>query len=96
MVVAAITWWELAWLATHDRIAVFQPVRTWLDAMARTVRTVALSPAIAVTANELPPSFPADPADRLIFATAIETGLRLVTKDARMRRHEHTHEITIW
>ena len=75
---------------------VYRPVRTWLEMMSRSVRTVALTPAIAATANELPDTFPGDPADRLIYATAIETGWQLVTKDARMRGHQHTHPITIW
>ena len=94
--VAAITWWELAWLASNRRITVNSPMRTWLEIMARTVRTVALTPAIAATANELPRSFPGNPADRLIYATAVETGWELVTKDARLRKHRHARTVTIW
>ncbi|MDE0136726.1 MAG: PIN domain-containing protein [Acidimicrobiaceae bacterium] len=96
LAVAAITWYELAWQADRGRIAVSQPVPAWLDALARAVRTVALTPAIAASAAALPESFPGDPADRMIYATAIESGWQLVTKDGRMRRHRHTHPITIW
>lgn len=96
LAVAAITWYELAWQAGRGRIAVSQPITTWLDALARTVRTVALTPAIAATAAALPRSFPGDPADRLIYATALESGWQLVTKDGRMRKHQHTHPVTIW
>ena len=96
LAVAAITWYELAWQAGRGRIAVSQPIPTWLDALARTVRTVALTPAIAATAAALPRSFPGDPADRLIYATALESGWQLVTKDGRMRKHQHTHPVTIW
>jgi PIN domain nuclease of toxin-antitoxin system len=34
----------------------------------------------------LPSSFPGDPADRLVYATAVEHGCLLVTKDHRQRR----------
>ena len=96
LAVASITWFELAWLARHDRIVVAVPIRTWLEAMAESVRTIVTTPAIADAAVSLPTSFPGDPADRLIFATAIEHGLRLVTKDRRIRTHRHAREIAIW
>lgn len=97
LAVAAITWYELAWLARHGRISVDLPIATWLGGLAGSVRTVALSPAIAATAAALPESFPSDPADRLIYAAAIEHGWNLVTKDARLRRHRASPAVrTIW
>jgi PIN domain nuclease of toxin-antitoxin system len=60
------------------------------------VRTVGTTPAVAATAASLPASFPGDPADRLIFATAVEQGWRLVTKDRRLRGHRHPRQITVW
>jgi PIN domain nuclease of toxin-antitoxin system len=94
--VAGITWFELAWLADHDRIVLDVPVRSWLDGLAADVRTIPISPAIAATALALPDSFLGDPADRLIYATAIEHGWRLVTKDRRLRSHRHARPITVW
>jgi PIN domain nuclease of toxin-antitoxin system len=94
--VAAITWLELAQLAHRGRIDVATPVRAWLEELARRVRTVAITPAIAAAAVALPPSFPGDPADRLIYATAIETGRRLVTKDGAIRAHDGDRGLTIW
>lgn len=85
LVVAAVTWFELAWLHRSGRLGSRIPMRTWLDELARRVRTMPLTPAIAARAAELPDDFPRDPADRLIFATAVEHGLRLVTRDRRMR-----------
>jgi len=38
-----------------------------------------VTPAIATIAVKLPSSFPADPADRLIYAIAIEQGWPLIT-----------------
>jgi len=96
LAVAAITWFELAWLATHERITLTIPVRSWLDQLAAGVRTFGITPAIADAAVALPTSFPGDPADRLIYATAVERGCRLVTKDGRMRRHRHPRKVTVW
>ena len=96
LAVAAITWFELAWLARHERIVVTTPLRSWLSGLAERVRTVTLTPAIAATAVELPSGFPGDPADRLIYATAIELGWPLVTKDRRLRAHRYPRRVTIW
>lgn len=96
LAVAAITWFELAWLARHERIVVTIPVRSWLERLAGQVRTVGITPAIAHTAVSLPASFPGDPADRLIYATAIEHGWTLVTKDGKLRSHRHPRRLTLW
>jgi PIN domain nuclease of toxin-antitoxin system len=96
LAVAAISWFELAWLAKHERIALTIPVRSWLEQLAAQVRTVGITPAIADTAVSLPASFPGDPADRLIYATAIEHGWRLVTKDRKLRAHRHPMSLTLW
>jgi PIN domain nuclease of toxin-antitoxin system len=96
LAVAAISWYELAWLATHERIVVSIPIRSWLDQLATRVRTLPLTPSVASTAVSLPSSFPGDPADRLVYATAVEHGLRLVTKDGRLRAHRHPQPVTLW
>jgi PIN domain nuclease of toxin-antitoxin system len=96
LAVSAISWYELAWLARHDRITVAIPVRSWLDALATDIRTVPITPAIAATAVELPETFPGDPADRMIYATAVERGWELVSKDRRLRNHRHPRPVTIW
>lgn len=96
LAVASITWFELAWLAEHERITVAIPTRSWLEQLATGVRTVGTTPAIAAAAVALPTSFPGDPADRLIYATAVEHGWGLVTKDQRLRDHLHARPVTIW
>jgi PIN domain nuclease of toxin-antitoxin system len=95
-VVAAISWYELAWLAKHERIVVNIPIRSWLQGLAAQLRTIGMTPAIADAAASLPASFPGDPADRLIYATAIEHGLGLVTKDQTIRNHDRPRSLTIW
>jgi PIN domain nuclease of toxin-antitoxin system len=96
LAVASISWFELAWLAEHERIVVTVPIHSWLQGLADQVRTVGTTPAIAATSVSLPSSFPGDPADRLIYATAIEHGMPLVTKDQRLRNHRHPQPLVIW
>ena len=96
MALSAMSWFELAWLAEHERIVVTIPIRSWLERLADQVRTVGITPAIADAAVSLPSSFPGDPADRLIYATAVENGWRLVTKDEKMRSHRHPRAIALW
>jgi len=96
LAVAAVSWYELAWLADRGRIAVAVPVRSWLGELSSYVRTVPPTPEVAATAAALPESFPADPADRLIYATAVERGWRLVTKDQRLREHKHPRPVAVW
>jgi PIN domain nuclease of toxin-antitoxin system len=96
LVVSAISWYELAWLAHHERIAVAVPIRSWLQGLAAQLRTIGVTPAIADTAVALPSSFPGDPADRLIYATALEHGVKLVTKDRALRDHDAPKSLAIW
>lgn len=96
LVIAAISWYELAWLARHERITVTVPIRSWLEGLAGQVRTIGITPSIADTAVNLPATFPGDPADRLIYATAIESGLTLVTKDRAIRDHDKPRSLTVW
>lgn len=96
LVVADITWYELAWLAQHERILLMIPVGSWLRRLAAEVRTIGVTPAIAHAAATLPASFPSDPADRLIYASAIEHGWQLLTKDRRLLGHPAPRPIAVW
>jgi len=96
LAVSDVSWFELAWLARNERIVVTIPIASWLQQLAMHVRTIPVSPTIATTAVSLPSSFPGDPADRLIYATAIEQGWPLITKDQRLRTHPYPHPVAIW
>lgn len=96
LAVAAVTWYELAWLARHERITVSIPVRSWLQQLAGQLRTFTVTPAIADSATALPSTFPGDPADRMIYATALEHGIALVTKDKKIRDHDKPRSLTVW
>jgi PIN domain nuclease of toxin-antitoxin system len=96
LAVSSISWFELAWLASRERILLAVPVRTWLNELSSQVLTLGITPAIAETAAGLPASFPGDPADRLIYATAINHGIRVVTKDKRLRSQKRPRSVAVW
>jgi PIN domain nuclease of toxin-antitoxin system len=96
LAVSSITWFELAWLAQRERITVTMPIQKWLDGLAGHVRTVGVTPAIAAAAAELPQDFAGDAADRLIYATAVERDLKLVTKDRRFPERHRGRSLTVW
>ncbi len=74
-------------LVTHGRIRFDRPVRQWLDqALALPgIELVPLDPEVASHAGELGDTLHGDPADRLIVATTLVRGAKLVTKDLRIR-----------
>ena len=96
LAVASVTWYELAWLALNGRIVPQRPVGAWLDDLARSLITVPLTPAIAVTACSLPGPFSGDPADRQVYATASNLGWTLVSKDRRMRDYAAGEVEVVW
>jgi PIN domain nuclease of toxin-antitoxin system len=96
LLVAAASWYELAWLAERQRIVIDVPIRTWLEELAAQLRTVGITPAIADRAVALPASFPRDPTDRLIYATTIEQGVKLVTKDQAIAEHDGARSLVVW
>jgi PIN domain nuclease of toxin-antitoxin system len=96
LLIAAISWYELAWLAERRRIVIDMPIRSWLEGLGAQLRTIGISPAITDTAVSLPGSFPRNPADRLIYATAIEQGVKLVTKDQEIAEHDEPGSLVVW
>ncbi|MGI9082374.1 MAG: PIN domain-containing protein [Thermoleophilaceae bacterium] len=49
---------------------------------------------MASAAGLLPEGFPGDPADRIIYATALSVGARLVTRDDAIRAFDA--RATVW
>ena len=84
--VAAISWYELAWLIDNGRVSVTNKASLIRDA-SDLVTTVPLDWNIAWQASQLGQvvEFPKDPADRMIYASAIAKGVRLVTADRAIR-----------
>jgi PIN domain nuclease of toxin-antitoxin system len=79
--VSAITFWEVAMLASRGRLDLDMAVTAFRTLSLRHgIREEPVDGEIGVAAAELPDSH-ADPADRMLVATAILRGLTLVTAD---------------
>ena len=81
--VSAISAWEVSTLARRGRIGLdSDPARCVRRALvgARTVE-LPVTAAVAAAAGSLENGFPGDPADRIIYATAVTASASLVTRD---------------
>lgn len=84
--VSAITPWEIGVLVSKKRIDLYRNVLAWVrDALALSGVTLSpLEPEIAVASTCLPWEMHADPADRILVATARNLGATLVTADGAL------------
>ncbi len=95
--VSTMSAWELAMLAVRGRISLDRDIGLWVRQALAQARVEALAPSaeIAVAAALLDSrSFPGDPVDRLIYATARATDARLITRDRAIRAFDPV--ATLW
>jgi PIN domain nuclease of toxin-antitoxin system len=83
---SAISFWEIAMLASRNRLQLGMPAALWLKESLQDPAPIVeeLSPEIAVESCQLPGGFRSDPADQIIVATARVTGATLMTRDRRI------------
>ncbi|MCY4602173.1 MAG: type II toxin-antitoxin system VapC family toxin [Acidobacteria bacterium] len=81
--ISAITPWEIALLAEKGRLHLGRDVGSWIDSVVSLpgIRLMPILPTIAIDSVRLPGVFHADPADRMIIATARYHGAPLLTAD---------------
>lgn len=84
LALSAISLWEIAWLAENKRIEIDVSIESFVKKCASYVQVLAISPEIAVRSVQFPNSYPKDPQDRIIGATAIVEGIRLLTHDTQI------------
>jgi PIN domain nuclease of toxin-antitoxin system len=84
--IASITMWEIALLASRNRIALGKSTLQWIEqAVTDSFVTVEpLTAMVAVESWELPDRFHQDPVDRMIVATARVSGAVLMTRDRQI------------
>ena len=86
LAISAVTLYELAQGVFRNRMQIHAELDEVLAQIEELVTVVPLTSAIAARAAKLPDSFPRDPFDRIIAATAIVHGALLVTADVPIRR----------
>ena len=78
------TLWELAMLVSRGRVGVKTSLLDFLRAVEQNFTIFPVTAEIADRAVSLSAKYPRDPADRVIGATALVHGLKLITKDEQI------------
>jgi PIN domain nuclease of toxin-antitoxin system len=86
LAISDITLLELATLATKGRIRLDISLESFLQEVESRFVVLPINGRACARATALPPTFPKDPADRVIAATALVLGLSLLTADRAIRR----------
>jgi PIN domain nuclease of toxin-antitoxin system len=94
--VCAISCWEVAMLVVKQRLELDRDTLLWIrQALAAPrVTLLPLTPEVFVASARFAPTPPADPADRMIAASALEHHASVVTKDSRLRSMAQIE--TVW
>lgn len=94
LAISDITLLELATLASKGRIRLDISLESFLQEVESRFVVLPISGRACARAMGLPATYPKDPADRIIGATALVEGLSLVTADREIRRSRAVQ--TIW
>lgn len=92
--ISDITLLELAALANKGRLSLSISLESFLQEVERRFVVLPMTGRVCARAVTLPSTYPKDPADRVIGATALVEGLSLLTADRGIRRSRAVP--TIW
>ena len=92
--ISDITLFEISLLASHGRVTFKPNAETALYEIERQFVVLPITANIALQAYELPTSYPKDPVDRIIGATALVEDVPLLTADREIRKSRTIP--TIW
>lgn len=88
LLISPLSCWEIATLARQERVVLDRDPAVWIGKLLQEPRVsvASLTPEAAVWAGLLDRhDFPGDPIDRLIYGTALDLRVALVSKDERLR-----------
>jgi PIN domain nuclease of toxin-antitoxin system len=94
LAISAITLLELATLARKGRIHIDIGLESFLQEVEARFAVLPITGRACARTAGLPATYPKDPADRIIGATAIVEGLPLLTAEREIRRSKTVR--TIW
>ncbi|MFY9560635.1 MAG: type II toxin-antitoxin system VapC family toxin [Terriglobales bacterium] len=94
LAISGFTLFELAHLVARKRIRVDSSLESFLQEVESHFVVLPINGRIAARAVQLPQTYPSDPMDRIIGATALVEGLPLVTADEHIQRSRVVK--TIW
>jgi PIN domain nuclease of toxin-antitoxin system len=92
--ISAATLLELAGIAGRGRISLNTDLQVFLEEVEKRFSILPITARACARTVELPASFPKDPVDRIIAATALTEAIPLITADLAIRRSNAV--TTIW
>ena len=95
LLISSISILEIYLLVKKKKIGFSVDIDTWLATIERSsdFEFIPVNNRIAAKSVTLPEPFHNDPADRIIVATARESGAALITSDARIRKYPHIQSV---
>lgn len=94
LAISDISLLELATLVVKERVQLKTSLESFLREVEARFVVLPITGRACILALGLPPSYPKDPADRIIAGTALAEGLALITADRAVRESKAVH--TIW
>ena len=94
LAIASMSLFELALIATRGCIQLSASLESFLQEVETLFIVKPLTGRISARSQTLPATYPKDPIDRIIGATALIEGLSLITADERIRKAKVVS--TIW
>ncbi len=96
LVASSISAWEITMLVEKDRLELTLDLPDWMLRIEAipAMRFVPVDNGLALASVRLPKGLHADPADRIIVATARSLEAPIVTRDERLHRYPHVE--TVW
>ena len=94
LAISDITLFELATLTSKGRVRLDISLETFLQEVESRFVVLPITGRVCARAIGLPASYPKDPADRIIGATALVEGLSLLTADREIHKSKVVR--TIW
>jgi len=94
LAISDMTLWEVGTLASRGRIQLGISLESFLQEVETRFVVLPITSRACARAIGFPSTYPKDPADRIIAATALVEGLSLITADREIRRSKLVP--TIW
>lgn len=96
ILISSITIWEICMLIKKGKIGLTMDVDSWVKQLegASYLRFIPVDNKIAAASVDLVGVMHGDPADRMIVATALQFGAKLITSDQKILQYPHVQ--TVW
>jgi PIN domain nuclease of toxin-antitoxin system len=94
LAISDMTVWELALLAARGRLKLTGTVEAFVEEIISRTAILPITARVAALASQFPATYPKDPADRLIGATAVSESIELVSADQHIQQSGVVR--TIW